>query len=136
MSGADAEVATFVADLVQELQDNRMTLCDTEFLAAVEAGTATRSQIAAWAKTFHSTTRNGRIGLGNYYANSPEDSELRADLAANIYEEDRSYLGRQPLSRRCLLRLPLRMWCQPRGGRHHAVTGRAAVPTTGPPHRA
>jgi len=89
MSRADADaVATFVADLVQELQDNRLTLCDTEFLAAVESGTATRPQIAAWAKTFHSTTRNGRIGLGNYYANSPDDSELRADLAANIYEEE------------------------------------------------
>jgi pyrroloquinoline quinone (PQQ) biosynthesis protein C len=89
MSRAETDtVAAFVADLVRELQDNRMTLCDTEFLAAVEAGAATRPQIAAWAKTFHSATRNGRVGLGNYYANSPDDSELRADLAANLYEEE------------------------------------------------
>lgn len=82
------DVGTFVADLVQELRDKRLTLCDTEFLAAVEDGTATRAQIAEWAKTFHSTTRNGRVGLGNYYANSPDDPELRADLAANLYEEE------------------------------------------------
>jgi pyrroloquinoline quinone (PQQ) biosynthesis protein C len=82
------DVGTFVADLVQELRDKRLTLLDTEFLAAVEAGTAKRPQIAAWAKAFHAATRNGRVGLGNFYANSPDDSELRADIAANLYEEE------------------------------------------------
>jgi pyrroloquinoline quinone (PQQ) biosynthesis protein C len=82
------DIATFVAELVQDLRDQRLTLCDTELLAAVEAGTATRAQIAVWATTFHSATRNGRVGLGNYYANSPDDGELRADLAANLYEEE------------------------------------------------
>jgi pyrroloquinoline quinone (PQQ) biosynthesis protein C len=81
-------VGTFVADLVQELRDKKMTLVDTEFLAAVEEGTATHAQIATWAKAFHAATRNGRVGLGNFYANSPDDAELRADLAANLYEEE------------------------------------------------
>jgi pyrroloquinoline quinone (PQQ) biosynthesis protein C len=82
------DVTMFVTDLVQELATQRMTLLDTEFLAAVEAGTATKPQIAAWAKAFHAATRNGRVGLGNYYANSPDDRELRAELAANLYEEE------------------------------------------------
>jgi pyrroloquinoline quinone (PQQ) biosynthesis protein C len=82
------DVSTFVTDLVEELATRRLTLLDTEFLAAVEAGTATRPQIATWARSFHSATRNGRVGLGNYYANSPDDRELRADLATNLYEEE------------------------------------------------
>jgi pyrroloquinoline quinone (PQQ) biosynthesis protein C len=87
------EVAAFVTDLVEELSSKRLTLLDTDFLAAVEAGSATRSQIAAWAKAFHAATRNGRVGLGNFYANSPDDSELRADLAANLYEEETGRLS-------------------------------------------
>jgi pyrroloquinoline quinone (PQQ) biosynthesis protein C len=83
-----ADVDAFVTDLVAELRARRLTLLDTEFLAAVEAGTATRAQIAAWAKSFHAATRNGRVGLGNYYANSPDDRSLRAELAANLYEEE------------------------------------------------
>jgi pyrroloquinoline quinone (PQQ) biosynthesis protein C len=89
MSDVDAEAVTrFVEELVRELRANALTLVDTEFLAAVEAGTATRPQITAWAKSFHAATRNGRVGLGNFYANSPDDSELRAELAANLYEEE------------------------------------------------
>jgi pyrroloquinoline quinone (PQQ) biosynthesis protein C len=87
------DVTTFVTDLVDELATERMTLLDTEFLAAVEAGTATKAQIAVWAKAFHAATRNGRVGLGNYYANSPDDRELRADLAANLYEEETGRLS-------------------------------------------
>jgi len=90
---ADGRVEGFVADLVRELRDKRLTLLDTDFLAAVEAGTATRAQIAAWAKSFHAATRNGRVGLGNYYANSPDDRELRAELAANLYEEETGRLS-------------------------------------------
>jgi pyrroloquinoline quinone (PQQ) biosynthesis protein C len=82
------DVGGFVSELVEELATRRLTLLDTDFLAAVEAGRATRSQIAAWAKSFHAATRNGRVGLGNYYANSPDDRELRAELATNLYEEE------------------------------------------------
>jgi pyrroloquinoline quinone (PQQ) biosynthesis protein C len=89
----DADVQRFLTDLVQELRDKRLTLLDTDFLAAVEAGTATRAQIATWAKSFHAATRNGRVGLGNYYANSPDDPELRAELAANLYEEETGRLS-------------------------------------------
>jgi pyrroloquinoline quinone (PQQ) biosynthesis protein C len=89
MGQVDTEhVTTFVTDLVEELTTTRLTLLDTDFLAAVEGGTAAKSQIAAWAKAFHAATRNGRVGLGNFYANSPDDRELRADLAANLYEEE------------------------------------------------
>lgn len=89
MSQVEADgVAAFVAGLVEELSSKHLTVLDTDFLAAAENGTATRPQIAVWAKAFHAATRNGRVGLGNFYANSPEDPELRADLAANIYEEE------------------------------------------------
>lgn len=81
-------VDVFVTGLVDELRASRQTLLHTDFLASVEAGTATREQIAVWAKTFHAATRNGRVGLGNYYANSPDDADLRAELAANLYEEE------------------------------------------------
>jgi pyrroloquinoline quinone (PQQ) biosynthesis protein C len=93
MSRTEIDVKTFVNDLVAELSDQRLTLLDTDFLAAVEAGTATMAQIGAWAKSFHAATRNGRVGLGNFYANSPDDRELRADLAANIYEEETGRLS-------------------------------------------
>ena len=56
------KVAAFVSRLVEELQASRKTLLHTDFLAAVEAGTATREQIAVWAKAFHAATRNGRVG--------------------------------------------------------------------------
>jgi pyrroloquinoline quinone (PQQ) biosynthesis protein C len=87
------DVATFIAELIDELTSKRMTLLDTDFLAAVEAGTATKAQISAWAKAFHAATRNGRVGLGNFYANSPDDPELRADIAANLYEEETGRLS-------------------------------------------
>jgi pyrroloquinoline quinone (PQQ) biosynthesis protein C len=63
-------------------------MLDCEFLAAVEAGTASREHIEAWAKTFYAATRNGRLSIGNYYANSPDDAELRRELAENLYEEE------------------------------------------------
>lgn len=93
MTTTAPDVERFLEDLTQELRDKQLSLLDTEFLAAVEAGTATRAQIAAWAKSFHAATRNGRVGLGNYYANSPDDPELRAELAANLFEEETGRLS-------------------------------------------
>jgi pyrroloquinoline quinone (PQQ) biosynthesis protein C len=78
----------FVDDLMTELRSAKVSLLDAEFLAAVEAGSVTREQIGEWAKVFYAATRNGRFGLGSYYANSPDDPGLRRELAANIYEEE------------------------------------------------
>jgi len=78
----------FVDDLLAETRATKVSLLDAEFLAAVESGSVSRGQIGAWAKVFYAATRNGRFGLGSYYANSPDDPELRRELAANIYEEE------------------------------------------------
>jgi hypothetical protein len=78
----------FVEDLLVEMRSKRVSLLDAEFLAAVESKSVSRDQIGEWAKVFYAATRNGRFGLGSYYANSPEDPELRRELAANIYEEE------------------------------------------------
>lgn len=78
----------FVDDLLAETRAAGVSLLDADFLAAVEAKSVTREQITEWAKVFYAATRNGRFGLGSYYANSPDDPELRRELAANIYEEE------------------------------------------------
>lgn len=82
------DVAKFVDDLLAETRARKVSLLDGEFLAAVEAGSVTRNQIREWAKPFYAATKNGRFGLGTYYANSPDDPELRRELAANLYEEE------------------------------------------------
>jgi len=87
------DIAAFGNALEGELRKSRLSLLDVEFLAALESGRLTREQIGAWAKMFHSATRNGRVGLGNFYANSPDDSELRAEIAANLYEEETGRLS-------------------------------------------
>jgi pyrroloquinoline quinone (PQQ) biosynthesis protein C len=85
---SEVDVAKFVDGLLAETRERRVSILDGEFLEAVEAGEASREQICAWAKTFYAATKNGRFGLGTYYANSPEDPELRRELAANLYEEE------------------------------------------------
>jgi pyrroloquinoline quinone (PQQ) biosynthesis protein C len=85
---ATTEVSEFIDQLVAETRETRVSMLDCDFLAAVEAGTVTREQIAAWAKTFYVATRHGRLTIGNYYANSPDDAELRRELAENLYEEE------------------------------------------------
>ena len=82
------DVERFVDDLLRETREHKVSLLDADFLAAVEAGTVTRDQIREWAKPFYAATRNGRFGLGTFYANSPEDPELRRELAENLYEEE------------------------------------------------
>jgi pyrroloquinoline-quinone synthase len=81
-------VDEFVAALQRELREQKLSLLDAEFLAAVEAGSITRDRIRAWAEVFYAATRNGRVSLGNFYANSPDDPELRRELAENLYEEE------------------------------------------------
>jgi pyrroloquinoline quinone (PQQ) biosynthesis protein C len=83
-----ADVAEFVDELLSEVRERRASILDGEFLAAVEAQTVTRKQIGEWARVFYAVTKNGRLGLGTYYANSPEDPELRRELAENLYEEE------------------------------------------------
>jgi pyrroloquinoline quinone (PQQ) biosynthesis protein C len=82
------EVGPFLDALDAELRATKSSLLDAEFLAAVEAASVTREQIGVWAKAFYAATRNSRFGLGNFYANSPEDPELRRELAENLYEEE------------------------------------------------
>lgn len=82
------EVSTFVEDLLAETREKEISMLDAAFLHAVEAREVSREQIEAWARPFYSTTRNGRLGLGTYYANSPDDPELRRELAENLYEEE------------------------------------------------
>jgi len=90
---ADADVGSFIDDLLRELRDRRSSLLDGDFLAAVEAASVTRDQIREWARTFYAATRNGRLLLGNFYANSPDDPVLRRELAANLYEEETGRLS-------------------------------------------
>src|SRR5215510_12366724 len=86
-------VQRFVADLEAEINEQHLSLTDAEFLLAVEAGAATRDQIGQWAKAFYATTRNGRLIIGNFYANSPDEPELRRELAENLYEEETGRLS-------------------------------------------
>src|SRR5262245_59737300 len=85
---ATGDVAAFLDELNREIRDERASMLDAEFLAAVEAGAVTREQIGAWARVFYAATRNGCFGLGIFNANSPEDPALRRELAENLYEEE------------------------------------------------
>ena len=89
---------TFVADLEAEISEQRLSLTDAEFLSAVEAGTATRDQIGEWAKAFYATTRNGRLMIGTFYANSPDDMTEAIELIRT---------GRVKVNRIITHRLPL-----------------------------
>ena len=81
-------VDRFIADLERELHEKKLTLLDSEILTALERKEATREQICEWAKVFYAATRHGRMSIGNFYANAPDDDELRRELAENIYEEE------------------------------------------------
>src|SRR5215467_14256886 len=87
------DVERFVADLEADIDEHGLSLTDGEFLLAVEASAVTREQIGQWAKAFYAATRNGRLHLGNFYANSPDDAELRRELAENLYEEETGRLS-------------------------------------------
>lgn len=82
------EVNEFITRLQHELREKQLSLLDADFLRAVETREVTREQIREWAKTFYAATRNGRVGLGNFYANSPDDPEVRREIAENLYEEE------------------------------------------------
>jgi pyrroloquinoline quinone (PQQ) biosynthesis protein C len=81
-------VESFVSDLEQEIRAKKLSLVDADFLHAVERKEVTRAQIGEWAKVFYAATRHGRLTIGNFYANAPDDSELRRELAENIFEEE------------------------------------------------
>ena len=82
------DVDVFITELEHELDEKKLTLLHSEFLAALEAKEVTREQICEWAKVFYAATRHGRMTIGNFYANAPDDDELRRELAQNIYEEE------------------------------------------------
>jgi pyrroloquinoline-quinone synthase len=88
MRDAEPDVDAFITDLERDLREQRATLVDSEFLAAVESKDVTREQICEWAKVFYGATRHGRLTIGNFYANAPDDDELRRELAENIFEEE------------------------------------------------
>ena len=81
-------VESFISDLERELRDQELSLLDAEFLEAVERKEVSREQIGEWAKVFYAATRHGRLTIGNFYANAPDDTELRRELAENIFEEE------------------------------------------------
>ena len=83
-----AAAQAFVSELEQELRDTKASLLDGDFLAAIESGEASKAQIEIWARMFYAYTKNGRLSIGNFYANSPDDPDLRRELAANIWEEE------------------------------------------------
>ena len=88
MSTADHDVDAFIVGLERELREKQLALVDAEILLAVEAKSATRAQIREWAKVFYAATRHGRMTIGNFYANAPDDDDLRRELAENIFEEE------------------------------------------------
>lgn len=84
----DAEVDDFLEAMEAEMEADHITMLDAPFLAAAEAGTLSRDQIRVWAEQFYAATRDGRLMIGNFYANAPDDPELRRELAENLYEEE------------------------------------------------
>lgn len=84
----DEQVDRFLEKMEAELREDGITMLDAPFLAAAEAGTLTREQIREWATQFYAATRDGRLTIGNFYANAPDDPELRRELAENLYEEE------------------------------------------------
>lgn len=82
------EVDRFLEEMEAEMKADHITMLDAPFLAAVEAATVTRDQIRVWAEQFYAATRDGRLTIGNFYANAPDDPELRRELAENLYEEE------------------------------------------------
>jgi pyrroloquinoline-quinone synthase len=86
-------VEQFVEGLQDELRARGVSLLDAEFLGGIEAGAVTRDAIGEWARVFYAATRNGRVSLGNFYANSPDDPDLRRELAENIFEEETGRLS-------------------------------------------
>lgn len=84
----DDQVDRFLETMEAELKADGLTMLDAPFLAAAEAGTLTRDQIREWATQFYAATRDGRLTIGNFYANAPDDPELRRELAENLYEEE------------------------------------------------
>ncbi len=85
---ASSHVESFLSDLERELRETKLSLVDAAFLEAVERKEVIREQIREWAKAFYAATRHGRLTIGNFYANAPDDPELRRELAENIFEEE------------------------------------------------
>jgi len=85
---ATQDVIDFIEELQQELRRDGLSLLDAPFLTALEAGALSNEQLRRWAEAFYGATRDGRLLIGNFYANSPNDPELRRELAENLYEEE------------------------------------------------
>jgi pyrroloquinoline-quinone synthase len=85
---SDDDVDRFLVEMEAEMQADHITMLDAPFLAAAEAGTLTRDQIEEWARQFYAITRDGRLTIGNFYANAPDDPDLRRELVENISEEE------------------------------------------------
>lgn len=90
MVGTDTDEATaLLSRLDQDIRQRRVSILDAPIMEALESHTASLAQVKRWAEDFYSSIYHGSpTSLGNFYANSPDDPTLRADLAENIFEEE------------------------------------------------
>jgi pyrroloquinoline quinone (PQQ) biosynthesis protein C len=81
--------ATLLSRIEQELRQRRLSILDAPILVALEEHSVSLPQIKRWAEDFYTSIYHGSpTSLGNFYANSPDDPQLRAELTKNVFEEE------------------------------------------------
>ena len=85
--------ATFANDIETELRNRGLSILDCGFLVALTAGDLSLEQIRRWALSYYACTKNGHLAIANFLAHSPEDQDLRSELAENLYEEETGLLS-------------------------------------------
>jgi len=81
--------AVLASHIEQEIRLRRLSILDAPILDALEMKSASLAQIKRWAEDFYTSIYHGSpTSLGNFYANSPDDPELRAELTENVFEEE------------------------------------------------
>ena len=85
--------ATFKNDIEVALRNRRLSILDCGFLDALTGGGLSVEQIRRWALSYYGCTKNGHLAIANFLAHSPEDPDLRAELAENLYEEETGLLS-------------------------------------------
>jgi pyrroloquinoline quinone (PQQ) biosynthesis protein C len=84
---------TFTNDIEIELRNRGLSILDCGFLRALMAGELSVQQIRRWAVSYYGCTKNGHLAIANFLAHSPEDQNLRSELAQNLYEEETGLLS-------------------------------------------
>lgn len=83
------EIAVLLSCLDRDIREKKISILDASILNALESRSASLVQMKRWAEDFYSSIYHGSpTSLGNFYGNSPDDPDLRADLAENIFEEE------------------------------------------------